>query len=192
MAKKTLPVVTGQRVVSEGPDFLFLVNGLEGNQVGNIPTVVLQNWYEENDLRFFLKNNNRLYSNCGEVRYATAFAIADKNGKILLVNRNAQEQEIINDGIDLSHAGATIHPISIHYKLGLMNDSKVFSVLGAKINSVEFMGYAEEDVNGDDEKKCIMPVWLIKTDFDSSDLKCFYNIKNIKTKVTAKVATLNK
>jgi hypothetical protein len=187
---KEQSIVDGQRVEKNGVNFNFLTENFIGQQVGNIPTLVLENYLKTNPKDLVLKDNNRLYSTDGLTRYATVFAILDKDGKVLLVNRNAQEQEIINDGIDLSHAGATIHPISIHYKLGQMNDPEVFSVLGAKITSVEFANYAEEDISSDDETKCIMPVWTIKTDFDSESLKCFYDLDKIDSLVTAKVAAI--
>lgn len=182
-------VVAGQEVSNSGPDFSSLVVGLEGQQVGNIPTVVMQNWYKNPVSGMVLADNNHLFSEDGAIRYATVFAILDKDGKILLVNRAAQEQEIINDGADLSHAGATVHPISVHYKLGQMQNPMVFSVLGAKIQKVEFTTFAVEEVNGDAEKECIMSVYLVYTDFDSSGISGFYNLDEIKGKtVTAKVA----
>lgn len=184
------PIVDGQIVTETGPDLNFLVKNLRGQQVGNIPTIVLSNYLTEKQSQFVLEENNRLYSNDKKTRYATAFAILDKDGRILLVNRDAQQQEIINDGIDLSHAGATIHPISIHYKLGLMDDPIVFSILGAKITSVKFAGYAEEKISGDNETKCIMPIWIISTDFDSKNLKCFYDLAKINATITAKVAAI--
>jgi len=184
-------IVEGQKNSAEGPDFSFLVSGLVGQQVGNIPSVVIQNWYKSGYTTLELKDNNRLYSIDGKTRYATSFAIFDKDEKILLVNRAIQEQEIINEGADLSHAAANIHPISIHYKLALMQDPEIFAILGSKITSVEFTGFAIEEVNGNEEKICIMPVWIVKTDFDSSNCNCFYNIDEISGKVvTAKVSSV--
>lgn len=182
-------VVAGQLISNSGPDFSNLVKGFEGQQVGNIPTVLIQNWYKNPVSGMFLADNNRLFSEDGTIRYATVFAILDKDGKILLVNRTAQDQEIVNDGADLSHAGATLHPISVHYKLGQMQTPMIFSVLGAKIQKVEFTSFAVEEVDGDAEKKCIMPVWLVYTDFDSTGISGFYSIEEVKNKiVTAKVA----
>ncbi|MDD5770501.1 MAG: hypothetical protein PHE25_06025 [Candidatus Gracilibacteria bacterium] len=183
-----ISIVAGQKVSQEGPDFSFLISGLEGQQVGNIPAVVMCNYFCKAHEGYVL-HNNRLFSHDGKTRFATCFAILDKDGKVLLVNREVQQQEIINHGVDLSHAGATLHPISVHYKLGQIGNPALFSVLGAKITSVEFAGYAVEEIKGPNESRCIMPVWVVCTDFNSHGIPGFFTLDQLNgITMTAKVA----
>lgn len=189
----TQSVVTGQQVSVNSNEFAFLVQGLVGQQVGNIPTAVLENWFRRggtDEGGYNLTSQNRLLSSDGQVRIATAFAILDKDGRVLLVNRAGQSQEIINKGVDLSHAGATLHPISIHYKMSLM-DPRVFALLGAKIISIEYTEFeAVEQIKNSAESSCRMPVFVIRTDFDSKGIPGFYFPDEISksTQVTAKTA----